>query len=116
MANPQDFHHDKSFNLKKLSIISPSGNNIDITNLMVELNIFEDIYNSTLSGEVTVSDSLDLIARLPISGFEYITLVFGKPNTDTEATKTFRIYKIDDVTINHSNQSNQTYTIRFCSE
>lgn len=116
MSNPQDFHHDKSYNLKRLAILTPNGKRIDITNLLVELNIFEDLYSTSVVGDITVSDSIDLIARLPITGFEYLIITFGKPNVDTEFTKVFRVYKVDEIGINYGNQTNQTYTIRFCSE
>lgn len=100
--------------LSTLSIISPSGTSISLTHVMTELNIFEDIFSSTMSGNIVVNDSLNIINKLPIVGTEYLLISFEKPGSSVSITKVFKIYKITDRS--RTNQQNETYIIHFASE
>lgn len=115
-----DLFSDKSFNLSQ-ALLYPttgSGSQTDITYLIVELNLFEDIFATAVSGNVILNDSLDLVSKIPIIGFEYLTLVFAKPGGSSvdKISKTFRVYKLDHLEHDHASQSNQTYRLLFCSE
>lgn len=116
MANEDQAYSDKSFNLKKLAII-PVGDGldpIDVTALLVSFSLYEDIFSTSMSGELSLSDSLDLLAKLKMKGNDYLSVVFGKPGYDDEIAKLYRIYKVDNVAINNANQSHQVYNLRFC--
>jgi hypothetical protein len=110
-----NFYYDKSFVLKDLELLSSTGQSIDLTNVMLKLTIFEDLYNSTISGEVTIGDGNDLLSKMPILGFEYLRILLNKPNSADVFSKTFRIYKIDNVTADFKSQKYQEYSLRFCS-
>lgn len=110
-----NFFHDKVFELKNVQIISSSGNNVDIYPSMVELNIYEDVFSTTMHGEIAVNDTNDLITSMPLLGFEYLKVVFTKPGSNP-IEKIFRIFKVDALEMNLSNQANQSYVIKFCSE
>ena len=60
MAEIQNFNYDKSFVLTSLQVFSSTGNVIDMTTIMVTLTIFEDIFNSTISGDLTINDANDI--------------------------------------------------------
>lgn len=111
----QSFIHDKAFELDTLQIYSSSGKIVDVYSSMLELNIFEDIYTPSMSGELVINDSNDLPSALPMLGFEFLRIVFTKPGNNP-IEKVFRIYKIDGVETNFSNQANQNYIVKFCSE
>jgi hypothetical protein len=106
---------NKSFNLAALKIIPSGSTPLDCMSMMVELSLYEDLFATTLSGELLLNDSNDLFKNLPLMGFDYLELDFSKPGSATTITKTFRIYKVDNQTIN-TNMSNQTYSLKFCSE
>ena len=60
IRNPTDY------NLKQLSLItSMAGGNgiIDLMPLMVEVNLYEDVYSATISGEVVLQDALGLVSN-----------------------------------------------------
>lgn len=114
MADEGNFF-DKSFVLRGVEIIASTGKIIDIYATMMEMNIFEDIYSPTLSGDFLMNDSSDIVSVLPMQGFEFIRISFSKPGLK-DIEKTFRIYKIEAGPKNDQNQANQTYMIRFCSE
>lgn len=109
---------DKSYILSQAMIYpsTGSGKSVDVMNMMAELTIFEDMFTTCISGELIINDSLDLVAILPITGFEFLKLVYSKPGQDIEIDKVYRIYKIDRRGINESNQAGQMYSLRFCSE
>ena len=51
------------FGIEELKIASPSGGVADLLTdvLVIEINIFEDIFKSTISGTITMSDIRDVI-------------------------------------------------------
>lgn len=114
----KQYTSEKSYVLKDLTIISTNGTIINIYPQMIELSIFEDIYNSTISGHIVMSDSQDLFNRIPLSGFEFISIVVGKPGSSREVVfeKIFRIYKMTGGEVKAATTSNQVYMLHFCSE
>jgi hypothetical protein len=109
---------EKSFEYKELTITSSDGNSYDIYPQLIELSMFEDIYNSTISGSVLLSDSVELFSMIPLTGFEFLNISIVKPGYSKETIfeKTFRVYKMVHNEIDQSSRSNQTYTLHFCSE
>jgi hypothetical protein len=45
---------------------------IEVATMMGELNIYESIYNKTLSGNMVLVDTNNIIAALPLTGNERI--------------------------------------------
>lgn len=109
---------EKNYELYKLEIISTNGRGINIYPQLVELSIFEDIYNSTISGEVMISDSLDFFASIPLNGFEFISIGFSKPGSEGDVIfeGVYRIYKMKSLAVSPVTTSNHTYILYFCSE
>ena len=70
---------------------------IDITNMVDSFNLFENIFTNTLTGNMSIGDTGNLIANFPIVGHEEIHITMGTPNIERVQTKKFRIYKITDV-------------------
>lgn len=109
---------EKAYKLEGLTILSPNGAMIDVGPQMLQISIFEDIYNSTVSGMVVLKDGNDFFAKIPLSGFEFISVSFSKPNgaEKTSFAKIFRIYKMTGPVVKPSNAAVQSYIIHFCSE
>lgn len=70
------------FGIEELKIASPSGGVADLLTdvLVIEINIFEDIFKSTISGTITMSDIRDVITLLPIQGQEELYLKLKTPS------------------------------------
>ena len=66
--------YDKAgqYNLTKIILESFTGDSLDITNLVLEINIYENLFANGLSGNVVVSDAIDVPQNFPITGFERI--------------------------------------------
>ena len=70
------------FGIDELKIASPSGGVADLLTdvLVIEINIFEDIFKNTISGTITMSDIRDVITLLPIQGQEELYLKLKTPS------------------------------------
>lgn len=100
--------------LQYLKLISSNGIVVDLNDYLIEFNLFEDIFSNFLSGQVMVSDSNNILSRLPIIGDELLIISFGTPGLDSYFKKLFRVYSVtDQKTINDRNT--QTYSLHFCS-
>ena len=95
----------------------------NITQMVVELNIFEGIYNSSITGSMVIADTTNLIGNLPIQGTERLffklsnKLVNGSFSNTLDFTEKgghpLHIYKITDR--EQLNDSTQSYVIHFAS-
>ena len=99
--------------LTQASIVSSFGVELDIDYMIDELNIYEDIFSNVISGDMKLIDSNNVLSRLQLHGHEFFLLSFKSPNYG-EYQKSFRIYKVSDVSL--KTQSSLEYTVHFCSE
>ena len=51
-------------NIEQLFLVSNSGTSLSLLDYLVELNIYESIFNNVLSGDVLLSDSRNLIKEM----------------------------------------------------
>ena len=58
----------------ELFITLSNGENYDLMPFFVELNLYEDVWNVFLSGNVILKDGVNLIGAGPIAGGEGITM------------------------------------------
>ena len=92
------------FDLQEALVISPTGEVTDLlTDLMVvEINIFEDIFKNSISGSVLVTDTRNIFSKLPMMGQEKLSLKIATPSFAdkkdiidfTEEYEWFDIHKI----------------------
>jgi len=101
-------------NFNTLKLISTSGYAVDLQDYLIEINIFEDIFQNFLYGNMMLSDSRNLISALPIIGEEYLVVRFETPTLDSYIEKTFKVYSVTDKTTVRDNNT-QVYTLHFCS-
>ena len=93
---------------------------IGIDSLVVDLNIYESIYNKTLSGNLVIGDAQNIVGKLPLTGnerleFKYFTpsLPFGYDFSEKSGNPMY-IYKITART--GLRPKVQGYIIHFCSK
>jgi len=96
----------------------------NISNMVVELNVYESIYNHAITGTLVIADSRNLIGNLPIQGTERLSFRLGtKLNTyhhnnsldfTEEGGYPLHIYKLSNK--EQLNDNVQTYTLHFCSK
>lgn len=106
--------------LDQLLLISSQGVTISLLDYFIELNIYESIYSSVVTGEIVLSDSANLIRYFPITGEESliikaITPGFTSPSSEFMISKTFRVFSIED-RIMARDQNTQIYKLKFISQ
>ena len=74
---------------------STKGNKLDILGLMISLELYEDLFSNTMSGNLVLAESFNLIADMPIIGEEYVEIKYWTPSMeDIYVEKIFFAYKI----------------------
>ena len=114
----KNLNYPTDYNLVYLTLAtSLSGTPVvDLMPLLLEFNVYEDIYSSTMSGEVVISDSLGIASKYFLNGSEFLYVKFSKTSQSTHYfTGCFRIYKMGKRVVSDSNTS-EVYSLKFCSE
>jgi hypothetical protein len=83
------------FELTEIVIESTNGTEIDIVDLMVELNVYENIHNSCISADIAVYESLNIVKHTPITGHEWIRFSYRTPNQQVISLR-LRIFKVSN--------------------
>jgi hypothetical protein len=102
--------------IDKIEIISSNGFAQEITNQVVALEIYEDLWSPFISGVLALKDSLDLTNLFPFVGEEYVNIKIHTPSF-TDKTKIisdqYYIYKMTNRTM--SGDRNAIYELHFIS-
>lgn len=102
----------KDYDLRQMRLISVTGEELDLRYVFVEMNLYEDIWSPTLSGDLTISDAQNLLMNFPIFGFEDLILEFGTPGKPI-IKKKFRIYSGTHREL--GKDRNLVYVMNFCT-
>ena len=92
---------------------------LDIRNLIVEFNIYEDLTSPFLSGDMTLLDATNAIQQLPITGFERLEFFFRSPGTEKGFDFSIKsghpmfVYALENR--QGANPRSQMYTLKFIS-
>ena len=85
--------------------LTPDKKGHDIKAIMQELNIYESIFKSGITGSVVINDATNIVGNLPIQGTETLSFRLSTPNDTTplgiinatqETGQPFHIYKLAD--------------------
>ena len=74
-----DLEYAGEYIIEECSIYSTSGEVVDVTALVSTINIFEDIFKSSLTGNIALVDTNNLLTRLPLIGQEKLRLKLSTP-------------------------------------
>ena len=70
LITADDYSLDEAF-------IITAQDKTNIKMMMVELSYYEDIFKGITSGSILINDTISLIDRLGMSGFDYLKLKFN---------------------------------------
>jgi hypothetical protein len=99
LRNPNILRSAGDITVEKIVITSSKGVQLDVVNQMMQIQIFEDMFQTFTSGNIVLDDSLDLINFFPFIGEEYLELDLRTPTFDEDGKKItgrFYIYKMTD--------------------
>jgi hypothetical protein len=107
-------------NIEKIEIVSLYKNtSFSVKNQVLNIQIFEDIFNPFITGSIILQDSLDLINALPFVGEEYVDIKMYTPTLDVGLKDAgiiqgrFYIYKMTDR--ESTGEKNTIYQLHFIS-
>ena len=88
-----DLQFAGEFSLEKCELISSAGVSADISRIIVEINIFEDIFSTALTGSIIIADTNNLVDNMPIVGQEYVSFRITTPGlNETEIDYTENVF------------------------
>lgn len=92
------FQSSNDYTIKNVRVTSDNGAIIDIANIVVQLEIFENLEKPYLTGRMMVRDDTDFIDGINFNGTERCTIVIEQPLTDGLSIEmNFILRKIDAV-------------------
>ena len=90
------------FVIEECRIITTSGKNFDIKDIVEEINIYENIYTAAISGSIMVKDATNIVGNFPIVGEERLYMKILTPQNTPEPETTIdytlsplMIYKVN---------------------
>jgi len=114
MANSLQYAGE--FILEKCELISSSGVAADISKIIVEINIFEDIFSNSLTGSIIITDTNNLADNMPIIGQEYISLKVVTPSLKGEAIDfTKNVFCVFESSRTPSSTNSEVIELKICS-
>lgn len=99
LRNPNILRSAGDISVDKIVITSSKGVKLDVVNQMMQIQIFEDMFQTFTSGNIVLDDSLDLINFFPFIGEEYLELDLRTPTFEQDSKQIsgkFYIYKMTD--------------------
>jgi hypothetical protein len=118
-----EIQQSTQFKIHTLSINLKDGEksaSFDIREIFGELNIYDTIFLSSISGNILINDSIGLLNKFVFDGSEIISIKIGKSLDDDVGDsslvyeKKFRLYKITDR--KNNNQTSESYLLHFISD
>ena len=85
-----------------LSVVLLSANNeaLDIKRVMLEFNIYEDMFGGLLKADISIEDTIGILSDLPLVGDEKLIISFRVSEDDDEPIEyKFDVYKVEDRSI-----------------
>ena len=81
MVAKADLQFAGEFLVEECKIVSTTGQIYDINDIVEEINIFENIYTATISGDIVIKDTTNIVQNLPIIGEERLILKIQTPQS-----------------------------------
>ena len=83
--------------IRECSILTPNRSTpVSILDGVRRIDVYESIFQNTISGSIAVTDKAGLVELLPIVGVEHLYLDFTIGGSDTRFRRLFRITKVHD--------------------
>ena len=93
MAN---LNYAGEYSVSELKLMSSSGNVVDLSRTYISLSLFEDIFKTSMTGIIVLTDSNNMLMNMPITGQEYLSLKIETPSLEEHASKPKVYYILSD--------------------
>lgn len=88
------YKHSGDYNLVSATLESINGRVIDLRAIFDSVTIVEDIFTNYNYGNISITDSIDLVQSLPLVGGEVIKFEYKTDSTKKVVRREFVVYKI----------------------
>jgi hypothetical protein len=116
MADSEVIRFAGDVSINKIEIIASNGLGQEVTNQVVALEIYEDMFSPFISGVIALKDSLDLVNLFPLVGEEAVNIRISTPSfkdKDKIIDDQFYIFKMSNRTL--VGERNVVYELHFIS-
>lgn len=100
--------------IKEISITNNKGVNFNLQGIFTEVNIYADLFTSTLSGTIYIEDGIDLFQNLPIIGEETVHIRFATEKSFDTIVVNFRVFQMTG--FNHIKPALAAYQLELVSD
>ena len=100
-------------NIDSVQMINSRGLSQNITEQVLAIEYYEDIFQPFLTGQLAVRESLDLPNLFQLMGEEFIEIEFSTPTLDKPIKNTFYVFKMTDRAT--TGDTNVVYNLHFIS-
>ncbi len=104
----------RSIKIHEVSIKTPTES-IDITGLIEDIDIYENMFSDGINCRVRIKDTINLIENTPILGGETINIVFGYEKLSEKFAFSLKIVEVSDYVLSE-NRTFAIYSIYAISE
>ena len=73
------------YDIKEIKLFASSGNVIDLSEVVIAINIYEDIFSPSITGNIAVVDTNAIIMNAPITGQDYISFKITTPGLENQS-------------------------------
>lgn len=99
---------------RSVKLKNKDGKEFNITSIVSEISIFEDLFSNSLSGELLVVDNVGASDLMNLTGNEKLTIeIFAEPGSDEVEIKEFYVYSVSSRLKN--NPTSEVYKLHFVS-
>jgi hypothetical protein len=86
-VNEKELQYAGEFIIDTCMLYTTKGLELDITDLLASVNIYEDIFSNSITGDISLADTNNLLANAPIIGQEKLKLKLINPQAGTTDRK-----------------------------
>lgn len=104
------------YNKLNVIITTLGGVELDISTLISQLNIYQDMFSPCITGNVSLADAAGIFDTMPVAGYEKLRIVLETTDNGNPVIfdKTYRVFSIENYKAEKQNL--KSYTIKFASE
>ena len=116
MALDQGLSFAGEVSINEVTIITTNGFIQTVTNQVIGFQLYEDLFNPWISGQIIIKDTHDLINLFPLVGKEFVRIDISTPGLDDKYKfkGEFIIYKLTDRL--RTAHREQAYVLHFVSK
>lgn len=101
-------------NVKSVMLTSLNGSRLNISNQILSIEIYEDIFSPFMTASIIVAESVDFLNLFPFIGEEYVEINVETPTSEVPIRNVFYVYKISDRI--YTSDREVTYAIKCISK